>query len=346
MASVVRVDTFVVGNKLDLMELEITSGVGTGFPNRAVPYASLVTTTVTDFLSIPENNAANTITVLGTPDAPAPVGADRLGLLGDQHLNTGIFNPSSVTTGIHVQFSAPIVNGPGEDFVAFELTIGAGQTPDPMIIRQLAGVGLSRSVITSHYQLSGVIPAEATPNTYLSTVEQGGATDFAELSTTALVNNSAVTNPKWYVVPIDLTWLGVPAWQSVETLEILSGDATRAVDLLMVVGLAPVTSPGDFDHDLDVDGADYQIWRQQFGTVENVTADGNGDGVVDAGDYVIWRHSFGYGGGTSFVAVPEPFPRWTWQCLAVMAFVDRRGSTRESLAAHRTSASPQSTPHR
>src|SRR4051794_16112114 len=88
-AAVVRVGTTQNGNKLDLVDIEVTSGVGTGFPNRVLPFSSLIPTTVIDYLSVPENNAANTITVMGTPETTAPSGIDRLALLGDQHLNTG-----------------------------------------------------------------------------------------------------------------------------------------------------------------------------------------------------------------------------------------------------------------
>lgn len=305
LANVVRVETAVDGNKLNLTEIEVTNGVGTGAPHRVVPWSLLLPATVVDYLSVPENNAANTITVLGTSDDTAPTGHDRLGLLGDPHLNTGVFNPSSVATGVHVSFARPLVNGPSEDFVIFELTIGTGQTPDPMVIRQLDGVGTARSVLSSHYQLQGVIPAVATPNTFLSTTEIGGSTDFAELMTTPLSNNGPPTNPKWHVIPVDLSWLGVPDWQTVETLEILSGDVTRGVDLLMVAGLPPAYYPGDFDNDLDADGADFLVWQRQAGAIENLTADANDDGMVDGADLTIWQDYFGSGQKPGVGSVPE-----------------------------------------
>jgi hypothetical protein len=102
--SVVRVETVLNGNKLELVELEVTTGNNGSFPNRVVPFSNLIATTVVDFLSVAESNATNTITVLGTPDATPPLADDRFLLLGDQYLNTGIFNPAYGTPGIHIAF--------------------------------------------------------------------------------------------------------------------------------------------------------------------------------------------------------------------------------------------------
>jgi hypothetical protein len=51
--------------------------------------------------------------------------------------------------------------------------------------------------------------------------------------------------------------------------------------------------PGDFDHDGDVDGADYLGWQRTFGSSgTGLSADWNGNGTVDAADYVVWRNNF------------------------------------------------------
>lgn len=66
----------------------------------------------------------------------------------------------------------------------------------------------------------------------------------------------------------------------------------------------------DFNTDGRVDGSDYTIWRQGFGSTVAAGTDGdaNGDGLVDASDYTIWRDQFGQSdasfGGSA--AVPEP----------------------------------------
>lgn len=65
---------------------------------------------------------------------------------------------------------------------------------------------------------------------------------------------------------------------------------------------------GDYDADGQVNSADYNAWRNAFGTTgTGLLADGNKNGVVDAADYVIWRDNQGAsvlsGAGA---AVPEP----------------------------------------
>lgn len=51
---------------------------------------------------------------------------------------------------------------------------------------------------------------------------------------------------------------------------------------------------GDYNGDLQVDGADYTVWRDSLGaTGSGLAADGNGDEVVDEGDYLLWRENWG-----------------------------------------------------
>jgi hypothetical protein len=68
---------------------------------------------------------------------------------------------------------------------------------------------------------------------------------------------------------------------------------------------------GDYDFDLDVDAADYVVWRDGFGGMNDLSADGDGSGVVDAADYAVWRANFGKSitlppRELSSVTVPEP----------------------------------------
>jgi glucose/arabinose dehydrogenase len=50
---------------------------------------------------------------------------------------------------------------------------------------------------------------------------------------------------------------------------------------------------GDYNIDGLVNQADYDVWRQNYGSNLLLAADGNRNGVVDTADFVIWRKAFG-----------------------------------------------------
>jgi hypothetical protein len=72
--------------------------------------------------------------------------------------------------------------------------------------------------------------------------------------------------------------------------------------------------PGDYNRDGIVDASDYTIWRDTFGSTDDLRANGNNLGtsfnVVDQDDYLVWQNNFGavysLGGAGSGVTVPEP----------------------------------------
>lgn len=79
----------------------------------------------------------------------------------------------------------------------------------------------------------------------------------------------------------------------------LPGDATMYLQFRFALG------EGDYDRDGDVDTADYEYWRDSYGSTEDLLADGNNDGVVDAADYTIWRDAFSASVSLA-TTVPEP----------------------------------------
>jgi autotransporter-associated beta strand protein len=60
--------------------------------------------------------------------------------------------------------------------------------------------------------------------------------------------------------------------------------------------------PGDYNHDHQVNAADYTVWRDTFGqSGAGLAADGNGDGTVNQTDYDLWNGSFGATTGGALV---------------------------------------------
>ncbi len=73
-------------------------------------------------------------------------------------------------------------------------------------------------------------------------------------------------------------------------------------DIITTIG---GTSPaGDYDHNFTVNAADYDAWRNSFGTTvtAGTGADGNGDGVIDAADFVLWRENVGATGSAPTIS--------------------------------------------
>jgi GH25 family lysozyme M1 (1,4-beta-N-acetylmuramidase) len=82
-------------------------------------------------------------------------------------------------------------------------------------------------------------------------------------------------------------------------------------------------APGDYNHNGEVDAADYALYRNLAGSTINLflAADGNNNQALDAGDYTYWRARFGQAAGSGagesldVSGVPEP----ATMLLAVMA---------------------------
>jgi hypothetical protein len=96
----------------------------------------------------------------------------------------------------------------------------------------------------------------------------------------------------------------------------------------------PPVLVGDYNLDGIVDAGDYNIWRDAFGSTEQLAADGNRDGTVDTADYELWRQNFGrtlddLGAGQSTSTVPEPAIFHTVLTLVALAALRRFRIMRE-----------------
>ncbi|MCC6493771.1 MAG: PEP-CTERM sorting domain-containing protein, partial [Pirellulales bacterium] len=87
---------------------------------------------------------------------------------------------------------------------------------------------------------------------------------------------------------------------------------------------------GDYDGDSDVDGADFLVWQQDFGSTTKLDADGSGNNVIDDADLTVWQTAFGTGAGAaaSVSAVPEPATLIVMLCAAQGLWAARRRGCR------------------
>ncbi len=92
-----------------------------------------------------------------------------------------------------------------------------------------------------------------------------------------------------------------------------SNETNNTAQLMITINFipSPLYRLGDYDHDLDVDTADYVLWRNTLGTIYTTSgsgADGDSNNRVDAADYDVWRSVFGTApsGSSATTLVPEP----------------------------------------
>jgi hypothetical protein len=89
------------------------------------------------------------------------------------------------------------------------------------------------------------------------------------------------------------------------------------------------SSPGDFDGDLDFDGADFLAWQRaprDLGAGHPGNGDANDDGNVSAADLDVWKTKFGASPTARMAgaAVPEPSGLALAACLSAGLAVRRR----------------------
>ncbi len=103
--------------------------------------------------------------------------------------------------------------------------------------------------------------------------------------------------------------------------------------LARLYALSPVfTVPlgGDFNNDGTVNIADYTVWRDNLGAINESSLNGNGSfsGGVDQADYELWRQNFGLRlptNGVNFQSTPVPEPTTFASCVALGALLLARG---------------------
>jgi Tol biopolymer transport system component len=114
----------------------------------------------------------------------------------------------------------------------------------------------------------------------------------------------------------------------------------NGIDALASLKLVSVGLAGDYNDDGMVDAADYTVWRDHLGELDETNLNNNGDGgAVSQSDYTWWKQHFGdssSGSGGVSNAVPEPA---AWVLLAISA--GTCGSLRRRTAKNRVAAVSQ-----
>jgi hypothetical protein len=93
------------------------------------------------------------------------------------------------------------------------------------------------------------------------------------------------------------------------TFSIAVGTGLDLGDIFLNWTAVGPATPGDFDGDGDVDGADFVAWQTNFPTASGATydqGDADGDGDVDGADFVVWQTNFPFTPGPGASPVPEP----------------------------------------
>jgi hypothetical protein len=109
----------------------------------------------------------------------------------------------------------------------------------------------------------------------------------------------------------------------------------KPIDGIVVYGALPVVEslPGDFNGDNVVNLADYTVWRDNLGAVDEsaISFNGNGGGV-SAEDYQVWKSHFGQSPSAAALSahgqtVPEPAAWWAGSVvmLALLRIAGIRG---------------------
>ena len=130
----------------------------------------------------------------------------------------------------------------------------------------------------------------------------GGTLLAADANTLTPPEGTFATSLVSFSSPADHPNLGDPL--EIRLFNLLAGPGIEVdFDNVRLDAIPDVILPGDYNLNGIVDAPDYNVWRDTFGSVNELAADGNGNGQIDAADYNVWRDNFGTGAEAS---VPEP----------------------------------------
>ena len=217
------------------------------------PASALIGVTLTHFKAgSARNNAAS------DPGEPVPAPGSRATLIEDMMLSTGIINPGGSTSplasdpvidpvtpanssaGMALRFAQPVINGPGDDMVFFELQGGTvnGDTFHVSPLDGLSGGGLQTLTISS-YDIPTAEAAEIATfwnNSFASTVQSLAGLESESI--TASPNTAGFRAPG---VGIDFSALGYALGAPVTGI-FIRANGNAGIDPVLVAGLPPVAN--------------------------------------------------------------------------------------------------------
>ncbi|WP_261342235.1 family 10 glycosylhydrolase [Aeoliella mucimassa] len=254
------------------------------------------------------------------PESPTSLSPNTT-ILVDFELDEGTFDASPTLSG-----STTGVNSATADRTDAEAHLGQysqqlvidGAGSQNWFVRHLSGVGSPAA--------NTPIPTEGFFGFWLKTDAPGltVAPVFDDPGTGERgVEQAILSDGEWHLYEWDLSdeeqwtgWVGGDGTidGTTATLDSIqffgTGDAVIYLDTIAFNPFGSLVIPaieGDYNGDGLVNLADYDVWKESFGSATDLRADGNGDSVVNLADYVVWRDRAD--DGTTAIAganVPEP----------------------------------------
>ncbi len=202
-------------------------------------------------------NATASVTVLQALGGPAPSVQSRSALIEDLSLDTGIINPATglgltgppddSTPGMEVMFNHPLRNGPGPDFLVFEVQQNPYDEPDDFIVSPLDAGQPGRQyryVYTDDY--SRLLDDDAIAMTLYETSSPAGSLSDLEQGALSFYRNHSGSPDAFelFAVAIDLSDLGIPEWDYVDGLFFQSLEGSPGnFDPVLIAGLPNIPEP-------------------------------------------------------------------------------------------------------
>lgn len=252
-----RLETERDGEALRLTSVQVRTDAHEAGSVRQVPVGELLMPDIVGYALAASGNPI----LFGIPPAAAAPAAARSALLTDDVLNSGIFNIAADQVGLGVRFANGLINGAGPDLILAEISadVGAESAAAPGI----PAPGGDRFAVTwreagrtsTHIVEPGDYVAHGLLGKIANHAIEGDEPprSLAALDTVAASWRATIDYMHLYVVAIDLSDLGVPAGDAIETLELrampieasggtgdyAAGERYFYLDPMLIAGLPP-----------------------------------------------------------------------------------------------------------